>query len=129
MRSILLGSAILVALAGPALAQRQGGPSGGGGFGGRAAAGRFGMGQRGPGRMRQRFETANVTHDGHLTLEQARDGQMPMVARHFDEIDAGHKGYITMDDLRAYRAKVMEQRRAAQGEPDPMGPDQGAPQE
>jgi hypothetical protein len=132
MRSILLGTAILAALAGPALAQPNGGfggRPGPGGFGGRT-----GMGPRGPGRMRQRFERANITHDGHLTLEQARDANMPVIMRHFNQIDAGHKGYITLDDLRAYRAKVAAQRRAAQGEPDPVGPDGpagrgGAPQD
>jgi hypothetical protein len=34
--------------------------------------------------MQQRFEQANVTHDGHLTLDQDK------------------KGYITEDDIRAY---------------------------
>jgi hypothetical protein len=77
--------------------------------------------------MRQRFDNANVTHDGHLTLDQARAGQMPMIARHFADIDTAHKGYITLDDLRAYRSRVMEERRAAQGEPDPVGPDPGPP--
>ena len=51
--------------------------------------------------MTQRFEQANVTHDGHLTLEQAKTGYKS-VARHFAAIDQDKKGYITEDDIRAY---------------------------
>lgn len=51
--------------------------------------------------MQQRFEQANVTHDGHLTLDQAKTGYKS-VARHFDAIDQDKKGYITEDDIRAY---------------------------
>ena len=51
--------------------------------------------------MEQRFEQANSTHDGHLTLEQAKSGYKT-IARHFDAIDQDKKGYITEDDIRAY---------------------------
>lgn len=56
-----------------------------------------------------RFNAANTTHDGHLTLAQAEAGNLPMVAQHFAAIDTQHKGYVTLDDLRAYR----QQQRAA----------------
>jgi hypothetical protein len=49
----------------------------------------------------QRFEQANVTHDGHLTLDQAKTGYKTL-ARHFTVIDQDKKGYITEDDIRAY---------------------------
>lgn len=49
----------------------------------------------------QRFEQANVTHDGHLTLDQAKTGYKS-IARHFAAIDQDKKGYITEDDIRAY---------------------------
>jgi hypothetical protein len=51
--------------------------------------------------LHQRFEQANTTHDGHLTLEQAKLG-MKSVARHFDAIDKDHKGYVTEADIHAY---------------------------
>ena len=51
--------------------------------------------------MAQRFEQANITHDGHLTLDQAKTGYKS-VARHFAAIDIDKKGYITEDDIRAY---------------------------
>jgi hypothetical protein len=51
--------------------------------------------------MEQRFANANTTHDGHLTLDQAKTGY-PTIARHFDAIDKDKKGYVTTDDIRAY---------------------------
>jgi Ca2+-binding EF-hand superfamily protein len=51
--------------------------------------------------MQQRFEQANTTHDGHLTLDQAKTGYKSLV-RHFSVIDQDKKGFITEDDIRAY---------------------------
>ena len=53
--------------------------------------------------LQQRFDQANTTHDGHLTLDQAKAG-MPMVAKHFDAIDKDKKGYITTEDIHSYTA-------------------------
>ncbi len=58
--------------------------------------------------LHQRFEQANTTHDGHLTLDQAKTG-MKSVARHFDAIDKDHKGYVTEADIHTY----YKERRAA----------------
>lgn len=57
----------------------------------------------------QRFAAANTSHDGHLTLEQAKSGYIT-VARHFDAIDVGRKGYVTTDDLRAWHKTQREAR-------------------
>jgi hypothetical protein len=51
--------------------------------------------------MTQQFEQANTTHDGHLTLEQAKAGYKS-VARHFAAIDVDKKGYVTEEDIHAY---------------------------
>ena len=51
--------------------------------------------------MQQRFQQANITHDGRLTLDQAKTGYKS-IARHFAAIDQDKKGYITEDDIRAY---------------------------
>lgn len=60
---------------------------------------------------KQRFATANTTHDGHLTLAQAKEGYYA-VAHHFREIDTGKKGYVTLADIAAWhkaeRAKRHE---------------------
>ncbi len=60
-----------------------------------------------------RFDAANTTHDGHLTLEQARAGRMVAVARDFAAIDTTQKGYVTMDDIKAHRRAVRLARKAA----------------
>ncbi len=53
--------------------------------------------------MQQRFDAANTTHDGKLTLEQAKAG-MPRVARHFSAIDKDNKGYVTIDEIHEYNS-------------------------
>jgi hypothetical protein len=52
--------------------------------------------------LQQAFAQANVTHDGHLTLEQAKAGDMHTVERHFAAIDTDKKGYVTVEEIRAY---------------------------
>ena len=46
----------------------------------------------------QHFAQANLAHDGHLTLQEASGGY-PTVARHFKEIDADNKGFVTEEDI------------------------------
>lgn len=58
--------------------------------------------------LQTRFANANTTHDGKLTKAQAAAG-MPMVARHFDEIDTQKAGYITLPQIAAF----MQERGAA----------------
>ena len=62
--------------------------------------------------VRERFAQANTTHDGKLTLDQAKAG-FPAMARLFDTIDKDHKGYITMDDIKAYYDAKRAARQAA----------------
>jgi hypothetical protein len=49
-----------------------------------------------------RFNAANTSHDGRLTLPQAQVANMPWVARNFAAIDTQQKGYITMQDVLTY---------------------------
>jgi hypothetical protein len=65
------------------------------------------------GALAQRFAAANVTHDGRLTRSQA--AAMPMVERNFDAIDAQGRGYVTLDEVRAFAA----QRRAERAQTGP----------
>ncbi len=60
----------------------------------------------------QRFEAANTTHDGHLSEAQAQAAHMRGVATHFAEIDSHHRGYITLDEIRAWRAERRAERKA-----------------
>jgi hypothetical protein len=54
--------------------------------------------------FQQRFNQANTSHDGHLTLDQAKAG-LPSVAKHFGAIDKDKKGYITVDEIHAYNTQ------------------------
>jgi hypothetical protein len=63
-------------------------------------------GERAAQQLQARFASANTTGDGKLTRDQAAAG-MPMVAKHFDEIDTQRVGYITLpqiEDLMKQRA-------------------------
>ena len=62
--------------------------------------------------LQERFDEANVTHDGHLTLEQARS-KMPAVARDFAAIDGDNKGYVTVDQIKEHARAARAARRAA----------------
>ena len=60
----------------------------------------------------QHFAQANLAHDGHLTLEEAKGGYAD-VARHFEDIDADHKGYVTRKDIQAWRVRRRAAHRVA----------------
>jgi len=66
--------------------------------------------------QQDKFDAANVTHDGHLTLAQAQAAApmgWPMVVKNYDKIDVTHKGFVTMDDIHAYNRAKRAARRAA----------------
>ncbi len=63
--------------------------------------------------MQERFDAANTTHDGHLTLEQARAGRMNAVVRDYAAIDTAKRGYVTMDDIKAHRRAVRQAKKTA----------------
>ena len=52
----------------------------------------------------QRFDAANTTHDGKLTLAQATSAKWVNIRRNFAAIDKDKKGYVTQDDIKAYNA-------------------------
>ncbi len=68
-------------------------------------------------RMEQRFHEANTTHDGHLTLDQAKSAKMTSVVKHFASIDRGAKGYVTLDDMKTAAATARAARAAAKPVP------------
>jgi ligand-binding sensor domain-containing protein len=61
--------------------------------------------------LQKRFAAADANADGRLTRDEAQ-GKMPLVHKHFDAIDAAHKGFVTLADIRAY---AIAQRAAGRG--------------
>jgi len=52
-------------------------------------------------RLAERFKAADANGDGKLTKDEAKS-KMPMVYKHFDEIDVNHTGAVTMADVAGY---------------------------
>ena len=60
----------------------------------------------------ERFNQANTTHDGKLTLEQARAAHMNAVVRDFSAIDKNGKGYVTLAEIREHGREVRAAHRS-----------------
>jgi Ca2+-binding EF-hand superfamily protein len=63
--------------------------------------------------LKDRFDQANTTNDGHLTLDQAKAG-LPRVAKNFAAIDKDNKGYVTLTDIHDYYKAQRAARRQTQ---------------
>ena len=63
--------------------------------------------------LEERFTAANTTHDGKLTLDQAKAGHLRAVARDFAVIDKSKHGYVTLDEIKAHQAEQRAARKAA----------------
>lgn len=63
------------------------------------------------------FYAANTSHDGHLTLAQAKAAKFKLVVDHFSEIDSAKRGYVTFYDIQAWHldqiAKHLEKQAQA----------------
>ena len=78
--------------------------------------------------VKQRFAAANTTNDGRLTPDQAQAAGWKGVARHFQEIDTDHKGYVTLQDIKEWqRARKAAKRGTEAGAPSPPAAGTGAP--
>jgi len=63
--------------------------------------------------LQKRFAAADVNGDGRLTRDEAK-GKMPLVFKHFDEIDTAHSGSVSMADIQAYAIAQRAARKGAQ---------------
>ena len=52
-------------------------------------------------KARQRFNDADLDHDGFLSREEAKKGT-PRLAEHFDEIDTDHDGKLSPVEIVTY---------------------------
>jgi hypothetical protein len=68
-------------------------------------------------KWQQKFDAANTTHDGHLTLAQAQAAGLKPIVAHFAAIDTKNRGYLTFNDVMAWHlddeAQKMERKAAA----------------
>ena len=58
-------------------------------------------------KLKQRFDEADLDHNGSLTLDEARAGGLGFVVKHFARIDANGRGQVSFADLASY----LQQRR------------------
>lgn len=63
--------------------------------------------------MDERFAAANTTHDGKLTLDQAKAGRLVAVSRDFAMIDKSKHGYVTLDEIKTHQSEQRAARKAA----------------
>ena len=53
-------------------------------------------------RIKERFKRADADGDGVLSRAEAEKG-MPRLARYFDQLDANHDGFVTLEEIEAAR--------------------------
>ena len=58
--------------------------------------------------VQARFSAADSDHDGKLSKAEAKAG-MPRVAARFDQIDTGHTGYVTLEQIVTYMSNMSKQ--------------------
>lgn len=56
-------------------------------------------------KLRRRFEQADLDASGSLTQEEAQRAGLGFVAKHFDQIDRGHRGLVSFEDLQVFLAQ------------------------
>jgi len=57
--------------------------------------------------IQDRFTKADADHDGKLSRAEAQAG-MPRVAAKFDEIDAAHSGFVTLEQILKFAAAAQK---------------------
>jgi Ca2+-binding EF-hand superfamily protein len=58
---------------------------------------------KGQGGGMERLKQADTNADGMISRDEAKS--LPMISKHFDEIDANKDGQVTSDELRAFHEK------------------------
>lgn len=70
-------------------------------------------------RLQERFSQTDKDNDGTVSLEEAYDS-MPQLARHFGAVDLNGDRLITLDELEALQARIIERQRVDSVRPDPV---------
>ena len=79
-----------------------------------AVAAPEGAGGHRQGAMMQRLKAADTNGDGLISRDEAQ--ALPMIAKHFDEIDANHDGQLSPDELRAFHQAMRAQHEQMQAQ-------------
>jgi hypothetical protein len=53
-------------------------------------------------KLKARFEAADADRDARLTQDEAKAGGLGFVTQHFADIDTGHRGSVSFDDVKKY---------------------------
>ena len=61
-------------------------------------------------RLREKFQSADIDHDGFLSRDEAAKG-MPRIAAHFDEADTDHDGKLSQAEVGTLVATLRAQRK------------------
>ncbi len=64
-------------------------------------------------KLQERFFAADQDNDGQLSRVETVES-LPQVARHFNQVDLNGDGFISINELVAFQAKLMERQRAAE---------------
>jgi hypothetical protein len=75
-----------------------------------AVAAPQGAGGHRQGAMLERIKAADTNGDGLISRDEAQ--ALPMLAKHFNEIDTDGNGQLSPDELRAFHEKMQAQRFA-----------------
>ncbi len=78
--------------------------------------------------LAERFAAANTTHDGKLTVEQARAGHLRAVVRDFAMIDKNKTGSVTLDQIKAHQTAQRAAHRAARATAKPASAKPATPE-
>lgn len=62
--------------------------------------------------LHQKFLHADKDKDGFLTKDEAQDGEMPMTAAHFDDIDVTHRGKVSEKEIQRFLMQKAGERAA-----------------
>lgn len=63
--------------------------------------------------IKERFLNADKDNDGSIDRQEATEF-LPQIARHFSQVDTNQDEVITLDELEAAQARILERRKAAE---------------
>jgi hypothetical protein len=63
--------------------------------------------------IKERFLASDKDNDGSIDRQEATES-LPQIARHFSQVDSNQDDVITLDELEAAQARILERRKAAE---------------